>query len=228
MTEGFAGKRFFVLVGNYGSGKTEISLNLVLEESRSKKTLVDLDIVNPYFRSSSKTEELNTAGVHVIKPCFALSNVDIPSLPAEVQSVFEQKEGQVVFDVGGDDTGAAALGRYYPYFQSVRDHTAVLFVVNCMRPLTSNPEDITDLFGRIRERCRLEPDVLVNNTNFADKTVPEMLERGEMIAREAAVKLGIPDVVTSGLPEILSKARLTGKGLPIRRYMRPEWMADEW
>lgn len=227
MIEMFPDKRFLVLVGNYGSGKTEISLNLALGYHGSQKTLVDLDIVNPYFRSSGKTEELENAGVRVVKPCFALSNVDIPSLPAEIQSVFEQTAGRVVFDVGGDDTGAAALGRYFPYFQKVRDKTAVLFVVNCMRPLTGTPEDIVDLYERICERSRLRPDVIVNNTNLADKTEPNMLEEGERITLETARRVEVSTVVTVGCPEILSRTRLIGKSMPMTRYMKPEWMVDE-
>ena len=102
--------RILVLVGNYGSGKTEISLNLALKLARrgEKVTLVDLDIVNPYFRSSERTELLEKEGVKVYAPSFAMSTVDVPSLPADIQAVFADKSRRVIFDVGGDDTGAAA------------------------------------------------------------------------------------------------------------------------
>ena len=108
-------KRFLVLVGNYGSGKTELALNRAMDfVTRGKTTLVDLDIVNPYFRSGEKADMLREAGVRVLMPTFALSTVDIPALPAEIQSVFELPSDHVIFDVGGDDTGAAALGRSLP------------------------------------------------------------------------------------------------------------------
>ena len=110
-------KVYLVLTGNYGSGKTEIALNLALESAkRMKTTLVDLDIVNPYFRSGEKADELRNAGVRTLMPTYAMTTVDIPALPAEIQSVFEVPSDRVIFDVGGDDTGAAALGRYYPSF----------------------------------------------------------------------------------------------------------------
>ena len=105
--------RFTVLTGNYGSGKTELALNLALRFAAEglKTTLVDLDIVNPYFRSAEKTPELEAAGVRVLMPTFAMTTVDIPALPPEIQSVFETPGDRVIFDVGGDETGAAALGR---------------------------------------------------------------------------------------------------------------------
>ena len=113
MKELFGNTRFLVVTGNYGSGKTEISLNLALKAAaKEKTTLVDLDIVNPYFRTGEKAEELEKAGIRVLMPTYAMTTVDIPALPAEIQSVFEVPSDRVIFDVGGDDTGAAALGRY--------------------------------------------------------------------------------------------------------------------
>ena len=103
--------RFIVLTGNYGSGKTELALNLAMGFAAAGKqtTLVDLDIVNPYFRSGEKAQEMKAAGVRMLMPTFALTTVDIPALPAEIQSVFETPGDHVIFDVGGDDTGAAAF-----------------------------------------------------------------------------------------------------------------------
>ena len=122
MNNCFGSSRMIVLTGNYGSGKTEIALHLAETfAEKEKTTLVDLDIVNPYFRSGEKAEELRQKGVRVLMPTFAMTTVDIPALPAEIQSVFESDADRVIFDVGGDDTGAAALGRYYPSFMKIRD-----------------------------------------------------------------------------------------------------------
>ena len=177
MREIFGETRFLVVTGNYGSGKTEISLNLALKASdEGKTTLVDLDIVNPYFRSGEKADELKKAGIRVLMPTYAMTTVDIPALPAEIQSVFEVPSDRVIFDVGGDDTGAAALGRYYPSFMKHREDTLAALVVNCMRPLTMEDADILDLAERIRKRGRLEIDILINNTNLADETTPMMIE----------------------------------------------------
>ena len=216
---------FLVLTGNYGSGKTEISLNLALASAeRMKTTLVDLDIVNPYFRSSEKAEELRDAGVRVLMPTFAMTTVDIPALPAQIQSVFETPSDRVIFDVGGDDTGAAALGRYYPSFMNHREQTEVWMVVNCMRPLTRTADEVLELAERIQARGRLKIDRLLNNTNLAGETTPEMIEQGEKICLECAAKMdGIP-VVTTGMQEVLNACRLTTERMAVMRHMKPEWM----
>jgi len=226
-TEHFS--RFTVLTGNYGSGKTELALNLALACAREglRTTLVDLDIVNPYFRSAEKADELERAGVRVLMPTFAMTTVDIPALPAEIQSVFEIPSDRVIFDVGGDDTGAAALGRYAPAFARFRGETRSLLVINCMRPLTGTAEEILELAGRIGARGRLGVDGIVNNTNLADRTEPEMVERGEETALECARALGVEQVMTSGVAEVLDRCRLHTPVFPLERRMIPEWMNEE-
>ena len=220
--------RYLVLTGNYGSGKTETALNLALSCAKEyQTTLVDLDIVNPYFRSGEKAEELRSAGVRVLMPTYAMTTVDIPALPAEIQSVFEVPSEKVIFDVGGDDTGAAALGRYYPSFMARREDTLVLLTINCMRPLTREAEDILDIAERIQNRGRLKIDAIINNTNLADRTEPEMVEAGERTILECAGKLGISRIYTTGMKEVLDRCCLRTPAVPIRRYMAPEWMMTE-
>ena len=224
----FAGSRFIVLTGNYGSGKTEIALNLALgyAESGQRTTLVDLDIVNPYFRSGEKKAEIEAAGIRMLMPTYALTTVDIPALPPEIQSVFDIPSDRVVFDVGGDDTGAAALGRYHPAFDARKDVTRMALVINCMRPLTQDEEDIIDLAERISSRSRMRIDLLINNTNLADQTTAEMVEAGERIVRSCAERMGILSVVTAAKPEILKQITTELPCLPVRRYMAPVWMEE--
>lgn len=227
MNDYFDSYKYIVLTGNYGSGKTEIALNLALHYAKKMKViLVDLDIVNPYFRSGEKALELEAAGVRMLMPTFALTTVDIPALPAEIQSVFEEPCDKVIFDVGGDDTGAAALGRYYPSFMARREQTAVAMVVNCMRPLTENKEDIIDLAQRIACRGRLKIDALINNTNLADKTIPEMMLNGESIVRETARILGISKTLNAGKAELLKELGYKDNAIEIQRMMVPEWMQE--
>ena len=221
-------KRLTVLVGNYGSGKTEIALNAALNirEAGGPVALVDLDIVNPYFRSAEQAQMLKKKGIRVLMPTFAMSTMDIPALPAEIQSVFDQPGERVVFDVGGDDTGAAALGRYAPFFQTERSETRTLLVVNCLRPLTQTPEDILDLMERIAGRSRLALNGLVNNTNLAGLTTIQQVLDGQEVLERVSRQSGVPIVMVTGTQELVSGLPREMKAIafPIRRYMKPEWM----
>ena len=221
--------RLTVLVGNYGSGKTEIALNLAMEKRKSGPTaMVDLDIVNPYFRSGEKRAVLEEAGVRVLMPTFATTTVDIPALPPEIQSVFDQPFEQVVFDVGGDDTGATALGRYSPFFSRERENTCVLYVVNVCRPLSHTAEDILRLMERISFRSRMQPDALVNNANLQGETTSELLLHGQDVLSKVSMKTGLPIAMITGERAVLNSLPNDLKPIcmPIVRYMRPEWMDE--
>jgi hypothetical protein len=221
--------RLTVLVGNYGSGKTEIALNLAMEKAKTGPTaLVDLDIVNPYFRSGEKRALLEEAGIRVLMPTFATTTVDIPALPPEIQSVFDQPHEQVVFDVGGDDTGAAALGRYAPFFSRERESTCVLYVVNVCRPLSHTAEDILRLMERISTRARMKPDVLVNNANLQGETTARLLLAGQEVLSEVSLKTGIPIAMITGEQSVLNMLPHDLQPLcrPIVRHMQPEWMDE--
>jgi len=219
-------KRILVIVGNYGSGKTELSLNLALKNAKENPpaALVDLDIVNPYFRSAEQEAMLAEAGVRVLKPNFAMTTVDIPSLPAEIITVFTKKDERVVFDVGGDDTGAAALGRYAPYF--AQDDVASLFVVNTCRPLTHTADDVLDLMERVQNRSRLPLQGLVHNSNLAQETTPETLLESRAILEEISARSGLPIVLTCALPHLESALpeKMRETYFPMQIFMRPEWM----
>ena len=220
--------RIVVLVGNYGSGKTEISLNLALKYAArgEKVTLVDLDIVNPYFRSSERTELLQARGIRVYAPTFAMTTVDVPSLPADIQAVFADKSRRVIFDVGGDDTGAAALGQYKPYFD--REAVEVLFVVNAFRPLSGDVDAVSDLLLRVAGRSRLTPTALINNANTSWATEPQDLERGEALLHEVSARLQLPVRYLCAERALLPKlpAHLSGERLALDLLMRPDWLEE--
>lgn len=225
-TEKLPSSRVIVIVGNYGSGKTELSLNLALKmaERGEQVTLVDLDIVNPYFRSSERTALLQEHGIKVYAPSFAMTTVDVPSLPADIQAVFADKTRRVIFDVGGDDTGAAALGRYKPYFD--QDDVTVLFVVNAFRPLSGEADGVCDLITRVANRSRLQPDFLVNNANVAWETKKEDLDRGEALLQEVSERLKLPIGYLCAKEDIMAQLpmSLSGERITIEILMRPDWM----
>ena len=149
-------KRLTLFAGHYGSGKTNIALNYALWLRRQglKVTVADLDIVNPYFRTKDGAAQLEAAGVRLISSDYANSNVDLPALPGEAYSLVDDKSACGVIDVGGDDRGALALGRYVPGIREENDYE-MLFVLNKARPLTRTLDDALEVFYEIEAACGL-------------------------------------------------------------------------
>lgn len=164
-------KRVTVLTGHYGSGKTSLAVNwaLRLSESGRAVTVADLDIVNPYFRTTDRRRELEARGIRLIASQFANSNLDLPALPAELYAAVESREAYAVLDVGGDDRGAVALGRYAPFLVAEGDYE-MLFVVNFCRPLTRTALDALGVLREVEAACGLAATALVNNSNLGRET----------------------------------------------------------
>ena len=169
-------KRLTLFAGHYGSGKTNIAVNYAIRLAREgKKVLIaDLDIVNPYFRTKDSEAELTREGIELISPQFANSNVDLPALPAESYRLIQDKSVFGIMDIGGDDRGAYALGRFVPSIKAEDDYR-MAFVVNCYRPLTSTPEDALEIMREIEEACGLKFNCIVNNSNLGEETVPRVV-----------------------------------------------------
>ena len=184
--------KIYITVGHYGSGKTEFSVNyaLKLKETCDKVILVDLDIVNPYFRSNDARALLEANGVTVIAPDYAGTNVDIPVLPAEIMRIFNEDNTAIVIDVGGDDDGAIALGRYKQFFDKA-DYEMSL-VVNTRRPLSSTVDEIIEMKQNIEVASRLKVTNIIADTNISDETTKEIIEEGYKIIKEASEKLSLP------------------------------------
>jgi len=196
--------RIHVIVGHYGSGKTEFAINyaLSLKETYQKVYIVDLDIVNPYFRTNDEKAKLESMGLSVIASPYASSNVDVPSLPADIYRVFADKEAAVVFDVGGDDDGAIALGRYKQYFDA--ESTEMLFVINVYRPMTADCQSVCDMIANIEAVSRLKVSGLVNSSNLAGLTTKDELLKGQAVTDEVSNATGIPCVFAVGLSSVLN------------------------
>ena len=226
-------KKYYILIGHYGSGKTELSIALARhckKNSQNSVALVDLDIVNPYFRSSEHQNELQEEGIHVITPSFAHTTVDVPALRADVQAVFESTQyTHVVFDVGGDPSGATALGRYATLIKPIRDQMQVLFVVNPYRPLTANEEDICMLLERIQARARLQADILVNNANLQRQTTAQHIIDSQSLLMRVSERLSIPVGMISGYSHLYQKLPKDMQKLyfPIQPLMLPDWLEDD-
>ena len=203
-------KRLTLFAGHYGSGKTNIAVNYALLLAKEGKDVViaDLDIVNPYFRTKDSAEVLEKAGVKLISPQFANTNVDLPALPAEAYRLVQDKSIYGIMDIGGDDRGAYALGRYVPTLKEENNYRMV-FVANASRPLTRTPEDALEVMREIEEACGLSFTDIINNTNLASETTPETVLNSLGYMEKLSSLSGLPIFATSA--EIAVAAQLEGK-----------------
>ena len=191
-------KRLTLFAGHYGSGKTNIAVNYALHLAKEGKQvcIADLDIVNPYFRTADSRQELESAGVELISPQFANSNVDLPALPAQAYKLVQDKRCYGIMDIGGDDRGAYALGRYIPFMKQENDYRMV-YVANCYRPLTRTAAEALEVMQEIEAACGLAFTDIVNNSNLATETdVQTVLDSRDFI-RELSGLSGLPVFMTT-------------------------------
>lgn len=184
--------RLHIFCGHFGSGKSEISVNYAIAcaENGEKVSIVDLDIVNPYFRTNDARKILEEHNIEVIAPEFANSNLDMPTVPGDIMKVFNNPERKVIFDVGGDEDGAFALGRYLQYI--IKDGYKMHLVVNAKRPLTENAEEIVAMAKEIEAASRLTVTDIVNNTNIGKLTDSAVITETAPEVEKAASELGVP------------------------------------
>jgi hypothetical protein len=186
-------KRITLFAGHYGSGKTNIAVNYAVHLAGEDKHVAigDLDIVNPYFRTKDSEARLSKAGVEMISPQFANSNVDLPALPAEVYRLVEDKNLFAVMDIGGDDRGAYALGRYAPFILQENNYRMV-FVANCCRPLTRTPEEALEVMREIEVACGIPFTCIVNNSNLAEETSVDTINDSLTYIEKLSELSGLP------------------------------------
>ena len=191
-------KRITLFCGHYGSGKTNIAVNyaLKLKADGLDVALADLDIVNPYFRSKDSTTELEKAGVRVIALPFANSSVDLPALPSQAYSLVQNRSVYAVLDIGGDDRGAYALGRFVPYILEENDYEMV-YVVNFFRPLTQTVDQAIEVMGEIESACGLKFSAVINNSNLGAESTAETVRSTSEKAEELCRRTGLPLFATT-------------------------------
>ncbi len=226
-------KTMTVLIGNYGSGKTEIAVNMALREAgKGLRTLViDLDKVNDYFRMSDRLSLLEEKNINLVSPTFAGKGATPSSMSAAVASAFTDEWDRVIFDVGGDAAGALSLGRYYQDFAAQpQGSVEVLDIVNVFRPMSESAEKIMKLKGDMESFARLAVTGYVNNSNLLTWASADDLRRGYDVVRELSDMTGLPVAMTTGrkncLEEFLSDgrdARYIGSTLALEPYMHRSW-----
>ena len=203
-------KRLTLFAGHYGSGKTNIAVNYALHLAKegNKVCIADLDIVNPYFRTTDSERELEAAGIRLVSPQYANSNVDLPALPAESYRLVQDKSALGIMDIGGDDRGAYALGRYAEAIKEENDYR-MAFVVNCYRPLTSTVEDTVEIMKEIEAASGMKFNCIVNKSNLGPETTAETvlqsLDFVQRLSRETGLEIWMhtaEESVARALPDL--------------------------
>ena len=222
-------KRTTVFAGHYGSGKTNVAVNyaLWLKNFEKNVSVADLDIVNPYFRTKDSAKVLEKSGIKLISSEFANSNVDTPALPGEIYSVFDDKSVYSVLDVGGDDRGALALGRYVPHLLEENNYE-FLFVINKFRFLTKDAGSTIEVMREIEEASKLRFTAIVNNSNIGEETTKEDVLSSAKYANEVSALTGLEikmTTVKSDLYDSLKDEIINVQ--PIDLYVRQSWLREE-
>lgn len=191
-------KRLTLFAGHYGSGKTNIAVNyaMMLKKSGYDVIIADLDIVNPYFRTKDSEDELAKAGIELISSRFANTNLDIPSIPQEMYRTVQDKSKYAVMDIGGDDAGAIALGRFAPYILE-EDNYDMVFVVNFFRPLSRTAEEAMEIMREVEAASRLKFTSIINNSNLGEHTTAEDVLSTEKEAEKLVALSGLPLKMTT-------------------------------
>lgn len=223
-------KKITVVTGHYGTGKTNLSVNLALmaAEKFPSVTVVDLDLVNPYFRTADFRQLFESRGIRLIAPDFANSNLDVPSVQFDIAELAHEvtaNGGCLIIDVGGDDAGAFALGRYAGALNSAEEKPEMLYVINQRRSLTETADAAVELMYEIETASRMKHTAVVNNTNLGVETTADIIAQSADFANAVAEKTGLPLKWTTYPEELCSLAENTDQKhiLPIKVYVKPLW-----
>lgn len=216
-------KKITIITGHYGSGKTNLAVNLAMQSSREGKSVavVDLDIVNPYFRTADFRKLFGENNIKLIAPDFANSNLDIPSIQFDLEQI-AKSEDCLIIDVGGDDAGAVALGRYAEALSAYGDDVDMLYVINQRRYLTTTPDEAISLMYEIENAARMKHTAIVNNTNLGNETTLEIIQDSEEFASEISVRTGLPIMFTT-FPADCAELTDSPDAYPVEIYVKPLW-----
>ncbi|MDE6776238.1 MAG: cobalamin biosynthesis protein CobQ [Ruminococcus sp.] len=216
-------KKITVITGHYGTGKTNFSVNLALNAARNgeKITVVDLDLVNPYFRTADFRELFAENSIELVAPDFANSNLDVPSVQFDLGYLAGQ-DRKLIIDVGGDDAGAFALGRFSDVLNSYGTELDMLYIINQRRNLTENSGDAAALMYEIETASRMKHTAIVNNTNLGCETTADIIMQSVGFAKEVSDKTGLPVACTTCREELCELLDIPDV-FPVKVYVKPLW-----
>lgn len=220
-------KRIRIITGHYGSGKTEFAVNyaIALSKVSSRVALGDLDIVNVYFRSREKREELEKMGIKVISSSILGDSADLPAVSAEMTTPAKDSSYDYVIDLGGNDVGTMVLGRLKPIMKP--EEVDFFMVVNVNRPDTSTAAGIIEQMRQLEASSGLKVTGFINNTNLIRETTAENIAYGDKILREASEATKVPVKYVTYVEEVLDEELplgISGEVFPLKFYMRKPWM----
>lgn len=223
--EGCHLERITIITGHFGSGKSEISINLAkkLNHEGKKVALVDIDIVNPFFCIRDFKGTLAKDGIDVIAANPEWSNAELMVVPGEVSSIFVKKDTNFILDIGGDDMGATVLGQYN--HELIKTDYSMYFVINTQRPFTPDEKGIKEYIASIERSSRLKVTHLISNTNLSYETTAEEIIKGDAIVHDLSKELGIPHLYTVARRDLAEslEGKLHGELLPIDIFMKTPW-----
>lgn len=220
-------RQIIIIVGGFGSGKTEVSVNLAKYLATSQKmpvTIVDLDLVNPYFRSREAIDELEKFGIRAIAPRGEQFHADLPILLPEVKGAIEAPDGYLILDVGGDSQGTKALGSLTVADKT--DNYDMLIVINSRRPATENVETSLTTMKRIEETSGLEFTGFISNSHLIDETDFDIIKEGYDLVKKLSKKTNLPLKFISAKDNILKNIDINEFKcpiLPLTRFMLKPW-----
>ena len=218
-------ERIVLIVGNFGSGKTEVAVNLAIQLSgRQNVSIADLDIVNPYFRCREARDEMEGYGIRVINPEGDYRAADLPIILPEVRGALLNEGRTLIFDVGGDDAGARVLSSLADVFADRR--YTMLQVLNARRPFTENVEGCLKIRSEIESASRLRVTGLVSNTHLMEETDAPTVVEGLRLAREVGQAAGLPIAFVTADEKLRGGFDAKQAGCPvlwIQRRMLPPW-----
>lgn len=215
------GKAITVVCGHYGTGKTNLSINLAVDSARNAETtLIDLDVVNPYFRSSDYRGMLESKGVRVVGPNFANTNLDTPSMPPSV-SVALARSGRAIIDAGGDDAGATILGRYSGTIRECGYE--MIYVVNMYRAMIQTAEESVAVLRGIEAVCGLRATGIVNNSHLKGRTAPETVMSSVAFADRVSELTSLPVLFTTAPRMVADSLNKIINVYPVDIYVKTPW-----
>lgn len=215
-------KKITVITGHYGVGKTNISVNLAvkLADEGKRVTVVDLDIVNPYFRTADFSELFKDRKIELIKPMYANSNLDIPAISFDLERIVSENK-YIIIDVGGDDAGAIALGRYAEALSRYQSDLDMYYVINCYRYLTRTSDEALELMKEIETASRMKHTGIINNSNLGIETTAEDINKSKAFANEISKEANLPIIFHSYNKKIGIESMDGFQGVEV--FVKPLW-----